>query len=370
VTESFNQPLKKTPLTALHEGLGGKLVPFSGYLMPLHFEGILAEHRHTRTAAGLFDVSHMGQAVLHGDHAAEAFESLTPGDVLSLRVGSMRYTLLTDAAGGILDDLMVTKHSDHLHLVVNAARKDADFAHIRERLMGKAELEVRSDWALLALQGPAAQDVLGRFSAAARHMMFMTTEVLTLVDTQCLVSRCGYTGEDGYEISVPAEAAERLARELLVEDEVKPIGLGARDSLRLEAGLCLYGHDIDTTTTPIEAALAWTVNRRRRAEGGFPGTEVIMRQLSEGPARCRVGLRPEGRIPVREGTAIVSVAGDVIGRVTSGGFSPTLGSAIAMGYIDAAYRDPGTPVTFNIRGKKVTGAVVTLPFVPHRYAKL
>ena len=370
MTESSGLPMKQTPLTALHEELGGKLVPFAGYLMPLQFEGILAEHRHTRTAAGLFDVSHMGQAILHGDNVAEAFESLVPGDVIGLGAGRMRYTLLTNDAGGILDDLMVTMHSNHLHLVVNAACKEADFAHIRERLMGRAELEVRTDRALLALQGLAAQDVLGRFAAAARHMMFMTTEVLTLVDTPCLVSRCGYTGEDGYEISVPAENAERLARELLEEDEVKPIGLGARDSLRLEAGLCLYGHDIDTTTTPVEAALAWTVNKRRRAEGGFPGADVIARQLAEGAARRRVGLRPEGRIPAREGTAIVSRAGDVIGQVTSGGFGPTIGSAVAMGYVDAAHSEPGTPVTFDIRGKMVPGTVVTLPFVAHRYAKL
>ena len=363
------QAAKRTPLYELHRELGGRMVPFAGYLLPVQYEGILAEHRHTREAAGLFDVSHMGQAVLRGDDVAAALETLVPAEIRGLDTGRMRYTVLTNEAGGILDDLIVTAGGSHIALVVNAARKDADFAYLRERLAGRCELTVRDDRALLALQGPAARDVMTRLAPAARHMLFMHRESLTLGDVSCVVTRSGYTGEDGFEISLPAEDATEVARLLLDEPEVKPIGLGARDSLRLEAGLCLYGNDIDETTTPVEAALAWTIGKRRRGAGGFPGADVILRQLSDGPPRKRVGLRPEGRVPARAHTPILDAAGNRIGEVTSGGFGPTVGHPIAMGYVEAAHAEPGTPVGFEIRGNVIPGAVVALPFVPHRYAK-
>lgn len=369
MSEPSDDTLRQTPLHELHVSLGARMVPFAGYHMPVQFEGIIAEHRHTRSAAGLFDVSHMGQATLRGDNVAEALESLVPGDIRGLATGRMRYTFLTNDQGGIVDDIMVTAGGSYVALVVNAARKDTDFALVRDRLAGRCELQIRDDRALLALQGPAAADVLTRFAAPARHMIFMSRESLTIGDVPCVVTRSGYTGEDGYEISVPAESADDLARQLLDEPEVKPIGLGARDTLRLEAGLCLYGQDIDETTTPIEAGLAWTISSRRRAEEGFPGADVIIRQLSEGPARKRVGLRLDGRVPARHGTRILDDSGNAIGTVTSGGFGPSFGGPVAMGYVDAAHADPGTPVGFEIRSNVVAGTVVALPFVPHRYIR-
>ncbi len=373
VTDSTTAPdtetAKRTPLYELHRELGGRMVPFAGYLLPVQYQGILAEHRHTREAAGLFDVSHMGQAILRGDDVASALESLVPADIQGLTTGRMRYTVLTNDAGGIVDDLIVTAGGSHIALVVNAARKAVDFAHLRERLAGRCEITVRDDRALLALQGPAARDVLIRLAPAARHILFMHRETLMLGNVTCVVTRSGYTGEDGYEISLPAEAATEVARLLLDEPEVKPIGLGARDSLRLEAGLCLYGSDIDETTTPVEAALAWTIGKRRRETGNFPGAAVILRQLAEGPPRMRVGLQPEGRVPARAHTPVLDAAGKHIGEVTSGGFGPTVGHAIAMGYVDTVHAVPGTPVGFEIRGQVVPGQVVALPFVPHRYAK-
>ncbi|NBC33788.1 MAG: glycine cleavage system aminomethyltransferase GcvT [Alphaproteobacteria bacterium] len=372
--ENGAEALKTTPLTDLHREFGGKMVPFAGYAMPVHYPaGIMKEHLHTRTAAGLFDVSHMGQAVLapDGDDPAAALETLVPGELQALKPGRMRYTLLLNAEGGILDDLMVGRPTDpddkRLLLVVNAACKDADFAHIAEKLKGRARLERADDHALLALQGPQAAEVFSRFVPEAATLKFMSGMRATLLGVDGWISRSGYTGEDGYEISVPADRAETLARDLLAQPEVLPIGLGARDSLRLEAGLCLYGHDIDETTTPVEANLAWAIGKRRRAEGGFPGAETILKQLAEGPARRRVGLKPEGRAPVREGAPVTDPAGAAIGTVTSGGFGPSVGAPVAMGYVATAQAETGTPLAFTVRGKSLPGHVADLPFVPQRY---
>ena len=369
MTDPQDKNIQLTPLDALHRGLGAKMVPFAGYAMPVQYQGIIAEHQHTRSEAGLFDVSHMGQAVLRGDDAARALETLVPSDIAELGVGKTRYTVFTNDAGGILDDLMVTNRGDHLFVVVNAARKDHDFAHMREHLSGRADLEVLEDRALLALQGPKAVDVLARLAPPCRHMLFMTAESLNIADETCFVTRSGYTGEDGYEISVAADKAEHLARLLLAEPEVAAIGLGARDSLRLEAGLCLYGNDIDTTTTPIEASLAWTVSRRRRAEGGFAGADVVLRQIAEGVGRRRVGLIPDGKVPARPHAPVTDAAGAVIGEVTSGGFGPSVGAPVAMGYVAIEHAQGGTPVQFQVRGKALPGRVAKLPFVEHRYFK-
>jgi len=360
--------LHRTPLHALHVSLGAKMVPFAGYDMPVHYaSGILAEHLHTRAGAGLFDVSHMGQVRLAGDGAAAALESVVTGDIAGLAAGRMRYTLFTNDAGGILDDLMVTAAGDHLFVVVNAACKAQDVAHLHHHLDGKADVTPLEDRALLALQGPKAAAVLSRLAPAAPSLAFMTARAMPVDGIDCFVSRSGYTGEDGFEISVPADSAERLGRRLLAETEVHAVGLGARDSLRLEAGLCLYGHDIDETTTVIEADLAWAIQKRRRAVGGFPGAAVIARELAAGAKRKRVGIRPEGRAPARDGTEITDAAGVVIGRVTSGGFGPTADGPIAMGYVAAAHAALGTAVQLLVRGMPRPARVVPLPFVPHRY---
>jgi aminomethyltransferase len=347
------------------------MVPFAGYAMPVQYRGgILQEHLHTRGAAGLFDVSHMGQARVSAasvEAAAAALERLVPGDILGLAPGHMRYTQLLNDNGGILDDLMVYRRDDHLHLIINAACKDADIAHLRANLPADCAVTPLPDRALLALQGPQAAGVLGRMAPAATALGFMESADLTVAGIGCLVSRSGYTGEDGYEISLPAADAEALARRLLEEAEVAPVGLGARDSLRLEAGLCLYGHDIDTTTTPVEAGLAWSIGKRRREAGGFPGAAVIQRQLAEGPSRRRVGIRPEGRAPAREGTAVLDADGNAIGAVTSGGFGPSVGGPVAMGYVTAAQAEPDTAVQLVVRDKPLPGRVVKLPFVAHHY---
>jgi aminomethyltransferase len=357
----------RTPLHALHLSLGGKMVPFAGYDMPVQYPpGIMAEHLHTRAAAGLFDVSHMGQVRLDGEGVAGALEALVVGDILGLKPGRMRYTLFTNEAGGILDDLMVTNAGDHLFLVVNAARKAHDIAHLRRRLGGKAKVTPLPDRALLALQGPAAATVLARLAPLA-SMPFMTGAPVAIDGSAAFVTRSGYTGEDGFEISLPAESAERIARRLLAEPEVKPIGLGARDSLRLEAGLCLYGHDIDATTTVIEADLAWSIQKRRRSEGGFPGAGIIARELAAGARRKRVGIKPDGRAPAREGTEIIDDAGAVIGRITSGGFGPSVDGPNAMGYVATASAALGTTVRLVVRGTPRPARIVPLPFVPHRY---
>jgi aminomethyltransferase len=361
-------PLLKTPLHALHQSLGARMVPFAGYEMPVQYpSGILAEHRHTRAAAGLFDVSHMGQLRLVGGDVTEALEALVPGDMQALGPMRLRYTLFLDDSGGILDDLMATRCEDGFFLVVNAARREADFAHLRTRLDPAVAIERLDDQALLALQGPAAAAVLSRFAGGIAELPFMAAAEVRFDGLDCLVTRSGYTGEDGFEISLPAAGAQALAERLLAEPEVKPIGLGARDSLRLEAGLCLWGHDIDATTTPVEADLAWTIGKRRRAEGGFPGAALVLRQLAEGTRRKRVGIRPDGSAPAREATPILDAAGRDIGRVTSGGFGPSLGGPIAMGYVEAAYAGLGTVLSLFLRGAARPGRVAALPFVPHHY---
>jgi aminomethyltransferase len=365
--------LKTTPLNALHKELGARMVPFAGYEMPVQYPaGIIAEHTHTRAAAGLFDVSHMGQAVLRGDDPAAAFERLVPGDITGLAPGAMRYSLLLNEAGGIIDDLMVTRPGepgteDQIYLIVNAAGKDADFAHIAERLSDTATLERADDRALLALQGPQAASVMVRLAPAAGDLKFMRAAAMTVDGVDCFVSRSGYTGEDGFEISLPASAAEGFARRLLGEPEVEPVGLGARDSLRLEAGLCLYGHDIDTTTTPVEAALVWAIAKRRRESAGFPGADTILQQIAGTTTRKRVGLLPEGRAPVREGASISDSAGNEIGQVTSGGYSPILQRPIAMGYVATAFAEPGCEVQVNLRGRTVAAIVAAMPFVKPNY---
>jgi aminomethyltransferase len=368
VTDAGTQELKTTPLDALHRERGAKMVPFARYAMPVHYQGgIIKEHLHTRTQASLFDVSHMGQAQLVGDDAAAALETLVPSDIAGLGMGKTRYTVLTNDAGGIIDDLMVTNCGSHLFIVVNAASKKGDFAHIRRRIGKRARLKVLRDRALLALQGPAAADVFGRFVPAARHMMFMTAETFEIGDIACFATRSGYTGEDGYEISVAGKDAENLALLLLGEPEVALAGLGARDSLRLEAGLCLYGSDIDATTTPVEADLAWVIGKRRRNEGGFPGADVILDQLRNGAPRARVGLKPDSKAPARAHTPIEDTEGHVIGEVTSGGYGPTVGGPVAMGYVEAAFAQPGTPVNLMVRGKALAASVVKLPFVEQHH---
>ena len=366
--------LKKTPLYDFHVELGARMVPFAGYAMPVQYPtGILAEHRQTRSAAGLFDVSHMGQVRLSApggrEAVARALEGLVPAALTELPSGQMRYTQFTKDDGGILDDLMVTAMGDHLYLVVNAGCKDDDIAHLQHHLKDRCEIEVLADRALLALQGPKAVEVFARTVPDCEKLTFMQSATWELDGNRLMVSRSGYTGEDGVEISVPGHAADALARNLVAAPEVEPIGLGARDSLRLEAGLCLYGHDIDQTTTPIEANLAWSIQKRRRQNGGFPGADVIQRQLADGTDRRLVGLRPEGRAPVRDGAEIVDPSGKVIGVVTSGGFGATVGGPVAMGYVPADMTEPGTRFDVMVRGKPLAAAVAALPFVPHRYRR-
>ncbi|UEM04204.1 glycine cleavage system aminomethyltransferase GcvT [Skermanella rosea] len=361
-------PLLTTPLHALHVELGAKMVPFAGYDMPVQYPlGILKEHLHTRSAAGLFDVSHMGQVRLIGEGAAAALETLVPGDVQALGQGRMRYSLFTNEQGGILDDLMITNMGDHLFLVVNASCKEADIAHLRRHIGDRIAVEYLGERALLALQGPQAAEVLARFVPEAATMKFMSAIEADFRGVAVLITRSGYTGEDGYEISVPDVLADTVARLLLAEAEVEAIGLGARDSLRLEAGLCLYGHDIDTTTTPVEAGLNWVIGKRRRAEGGFPGADVILGQLADGTARRRVGIRPDGRAPAREHTQVTDASGAPIGEVTSGGFGPSVNGPVAMGYVATSAAAPGTPVNLMVRGKAIPARVAEMPFVAQRY---
>jgi aminomethyltransferase len=354
------------------------MVSFAGYEMPLHYPpGILKEHLHTRGKAGLFDVSHMGQALLMGPNyaaVAAALEALLPADMHTLQPGQQRYSQLLNEAGGIIDDLMVTRplaevENGLLLLVVNAARKEVDYAHIAARLPAGVHLRPCPDRALLALQGPAAAPILAAACPEAPRIAFMHAASVRVGDIECQVSRSGYTGEDGFEISAASEHAEALWQLLLKDDTVQPVGLGARDSLRLEAGLCLYGHDIDETTSPVEAGLAWSMQKRRRSEGGFPGAHRIQAELMDGPRRKRVGIRPDGRAPAREGTQIVALLGDRLGIITSGGFGPSVGAPIAMGYVAADRSKAGTPVNLMVRGKAHAAAVAPLPFVPHRYVR-
>lgn len=375
--ETSHTELQTTPLHALHIELGAKMVPFAGYDMPVSYpDGLLKEHRHTRSAAGLFDVSHMGQATLTGaSHAdlAAAIEALVPGEIAGLEPGRVRYTQLLNKEGGILDDLMITRLAEdddrksRLFLVVNAACKHADFAHISRNLPAGITLDILADRALIALQGPHAAEVITSYCPGAADLDFMEAMSAHIEGAQCFVTRCGYTGEDGFEISIPDAVAEAFARSLLGNENVKPIGLGARDTLRLEAGLCLYGHDIDETTSPVEAGLTWSIGKRRRGEGGFPGAARIQLELSDKPSRKLTGFKLEGRAPAREGCEIALPEGDVIGRVTSGSFAPSLESPIAMGYVPPEFAQSGTPLNILIRGKTYPATTVKLPFVSHSY---
>ncbi len=342
------------------------MVTFAGWSLPVQFAGTLAEHQAARSEAALFDVSHMGQVSLTGPNAAAALEQLVPGDILGLAPGRQRYSMFLNDAGGILDDIMVANYGDRLFLVVNAACADADIAHLRAHV---GAVEVHAERALLALQGPRAVHVLARHAPQAAALRFMAVATLSIAGAECWVSRSGYTGEDGFEISLPAAAAERIAELLLAEPETSPAGLAARDTLRLEAGLCLYGNDIDAATTPIEADLAWAIGKRRLRTGDFPGAAPIADQLAHGPARRRVGIAPEGRAPARAGTAIVDAEGAIVGTVTSGSFSPTLGSPVCMGYVRADLAADSAPLGLMIRGQRQPARVVKLPFVPHRYAR-
>jgi aminomethyltransferase len=371
------EPLKQTPLHALHVTRGARMVPFAGYDMPVQYaDGIIAEHNHVRSAAGLFDVSHMGQAFLVGaDHetVARALEALVPGDIVNLAPGRQRYTQLTNEDGGILDDLMVTRSADPeedgvLMLIVNAATKEADYAHLAARLPAGVRLLRADHRALIAVQGPSAVQAVGRHCPEAVGLTFMSAITTRFDGIDCHISRSGYTGEDGYEISCKATRVRAIVERLLSEPTVRLIGLGARDSLRLEAGLCLYGHDIDTTTSPVEAALIWSIGKRRREEGGFPGAERVQRELREGAARLRVGIKPDGRAPAREGTEIRS-EGAPIGKVTSGGFGPSVNGPISMGYVAREFAAVGTRVQLIVRDKPMPAEIVTLPFVPHRYVR-
>ena len=372
--------LKRTVLYDLHIALGGKMVPFAGYEMPVQYPmGVLKEHLHTRAQAGLFDVSHMGQVILRpksGDaaDAARAFEALMPVDVLGLAEGRQRYGLFTNEAGGILDDLMFANRGDHLFVVVNAACKDQDIAHMRAHLSDACVVEEITDRALVALQGPAAEPALARLVPGAAEMTFMQVAILDWQGVDLWISRSGYTGEDGYEISVPDAQARAFCEALLAMEEVAPIGLGARDSLRLEAGMCLYGHDIDTTTSPVEGNLGWAIQKARRAggarAGGFPGAARILRELAEGPARRRVGLKPEGRAPMREGTQVFAAAesGAPIGAITSGGFGPSIEGPMAMAYLPATLAE-GATVYGDVRGKRLPATIVPMPFLPNRFKR-
>ena len=382
-TEAPTSPpsLNRTPLHALHLSRGGKMVPFAGYDMPVQYgTGVLKEHLHTRSRAGLFDVSHMGQIVLRPksgrvEDAARALEWLVPQDILALPAGRQRYAQFTNEAGGILDDLMVANFGDHLFLVVNAACKAGDEAHLREHLSDVCVVEPLVDRALIALQGPKAESVLAKFDAEIIDMKFMDAGPRRLGGLDCFVSRSGYTGEDGFEISMPAQAAEDFAKDLLSDEAVLPVGLGARDSLRLEAGLCLYGHDLDTSTTPVEGALEWSIQKSRRKggarPGGFPGADVILNQFEQGAPRRRVGLKPEGRAPVREGAPLFAEAASSqsIGTVTSGGFAPSLNAPVAMGYLPADLARPDTIVFAEVRGQRLALRITAMPFVPNTYKR-
>ncbi len=364
--------LQTTPLHALHVSLGAKMVPFAGYEMPVQYKtGIIKEHLHTRAAAGLFDVSHMGQAFLDGGDAAGSLERLTPADIVDLKDEQMRYALLLNDEGGIKDDFMAARLAGEsaLYLVVNAGTKDADFAFIAARLRGGATLHPQMSRGLVALQGPQAESVLLRHAGGIAGLGFMRVSRMNVAGVPAIVSRSGYTGEDGFEISLESADTERVARALLAEPEVLPIGLGARDSLRLEAGLCLYGHDIDETTSPITAGLAWVIGKRRKLARDFPAADRLMNELLEGPKRKRVGLRLADKAPAREGTEIVDANGAIIGRVTSGGYGPSVGAPIAMGYLDGEFAQDGTELGLLVRGVKRPAAVAPLPFVPHRYKR-
>lgn len=372
------EELQRLGLHDLHVALGGKMVPFAGYEMPVQYPaGVMKEHLHTRAAAGLFDVSHMGQVILQPKGSYEdlclAFESLMPVDVLGVAQGRQRYGMFTNETGGILDDLMFANRGDHLFVVVNAACKAADIAHMTAHLSGVAQVIPVTDRGLLALQGPQAETALARLVPGVAAMRFMDVAILPWAGADLWISRSGYTGEDGFEISVPNSQAEALARALLQQPEVMPIGLGARDSLRLEAGLCLYGHDIDTTTSPVEAALVWAIQKARKPggarAGGFPGAARILHELAHGPDRLRVGLRPDGRAPMREGTALFDTDATPIGIVTSGGFGPSVEAPVAMGYVAVKHATIGHAIEGEVRGKRLPVTVTAMPFNPTTYKR-
>lgn len=371
--------LKQTPLHALHIALGAKMVPFAGYDMPVQYEpGVMKEHLHTRTKAGLFDVSHMGQVFVRGasyEAAARGLETLIPIDVLGLGQNRQRYGFFTNADGGIEDDLMLANRGDHVFVVVNAACKEADIAHMKAALEPDLTVTEITDRALLALQGPAAESVLATLDPRAADMRFMDVATLDLKGVEAWVSRSGYTGEDGYEISVPTDVAEDIAQALLDHSDVEAIGLGARDSLRLEAGLCLYGHDIDATTTPVEGGLTWAIQKVRRTggdrAGGFPGAEKVLAEMDSGAARKRVGLLPAGRAPMREGVTLFATedATDPIGTITSGGFGPSVGAPVAMGYVTTEYTALGTTIFGELRGKRQPLTVTKMPFTAAKFKR-
>jgi aminomethyltransferase len=364
-----DQDLLKTPLFSLHNDLGGKMVPFAGYSMPVQYPlGVMGEHNHCREKAGLFDVSHMGQVVIKGNGADEWLETLVPGNIIDLEENRIRYTTFTNEEGGILDDLMITRRDDDIFMVVNAACKEQDIKHMLSHIPDHLELIEITDHALVALQGPEAARLLARFVDGVDEMPFMSYTEAEINGVHCFISRCGYTGEDGHEISIPADKAEQVCKTLLAEEEVEAIGLGARDSLRLEAGLCLYGHDITTETTPAEGAISWSIGKRRREEGGFPGAEKIIHQIESGDVkRLRVGILPSGKAPVREGAEILDANDNVIGAITSGGFGPTFGGPVAMGYVQKSHSKVGNDIILQGRKKKLEATVAEMPFVKQRY---
>ena len=375
----MSEGLKQTPFYDLHLELGAKMVPFAGYDMPVQYQaGVMKEHLHTRSKAGLFDVSHMGQVILRGpdyETAARALEQLIPMDVLDLEGDRQRYGFFTNEQGGLLDDLMFANRGDHIFVVVNAACKDADIAHLRKHLEPEITIKELDNRALLALQGPAAEAVMAEYHPRFAEMRFMDVDTLPIAGAECWVSRSGYTGEDGYELSIPVAAAETVTRALLAHDDVEFIGLGARDSLRLEAGLCLYGHDINTETTPTAASLNWAIQKARRNNGtragGFPGADVILKQIENGASQRRVGLRPIGRAPMREGVEIFADenSANAIGQVTSGGFGPSVEGPVAMGYVDTNLAKIGTKLYGEVRGKRHPVEVSALPFVPANFKR-
>jgi aminomethyltransferase len=371
----LNETLHRTALFDAHVALGAKLVPFAGYEMPVQYPtGILTEHNWTRSHAGLFDVSHMGQAFVVGpDHAttAAAMEVIVPADVAGLKPQQIRYSQLLNERGGILDDLMITRFANDgwLYIVCNASRKAHDFDHIEKHLSHGIKLQRSKGMSLLALQGPKAEAVLARLNPSVPTIPFMHYASLKLGDIAAHVSRSGYTGEDGFEISIADHAAPKLWSMLLADVDVKPIGLGARDSLRLEAGLCLYGHDIDETTSPVEGDLLWSIQKRRRTEGGFIGAPRVQSEIVHGPPRKRVGIKPEGRAPAREGTVVTDFSGRAIGTITSGGFGPTANGPVAMGYVETAFAKAGTAIQLNVRDRLLPAQVITLPFIPHNYKR-
>ena len=370
---SDDHELLRTPLHALHAELGGRLVPFAGYEMPVQYEGVVAEHLHTRASAGLFDVSHMGVVEFHGDAdvVGERLEYVLPSAIATLKEGRQRYSFLLNDRGGVIDDLMVTRTERGFGAILNAGRKHVDIAHLREHIGDQVDIVYRDDVAILALQGPSAVSVIaqvGDDAGAVADLAFMDVSTVQIGGVTCNVSRSGYTGEDGVELVVPGASAVDVARKRLAGDRVAPIGLGARDTLRLEAGLCLYGNDLTEDITPVEADLVWAMQKRRRTEGGFIGADVILGQLEEGPARRRVGIRATGRRPVRDHADLRAVDGDEpIGIVTSGGFGPTVDGPVAMGYVPVDGTEVGTPYIADVRGKDVPVEVAPLPFAPHRY---